>query len=554
MKRKTSRKRRSVKRKTSRKRRSVKQKMSRCIEECMKAGVKKKSRKRRSVKRKVSRKRRSAKRKVSRKRRSVKRKNKFRILPPWKESPDGEIRKGEKIIKAKNLHEAIEMGDTQQVVKFLENPNTDVNALDGEGVTPLMMAIMDVKHRGIMSQRTPGIINMLINFVDLNAKDRDWGRTALHWAVKLDRPEAVEKLLQQPGIDPTIKNKSGLTPLDMALKLKVMNQFLKVYFKFNNTGAYLTMRFNEKPEEAAREFCDEHGLDRSNVEPIAQELRKRLPSVKASMEANAKIIRKLKNKLGQTRTFKERFRMSKKKSRKPRSAKRKVSRKRRSAKRKGNKKLKFRMITKSEKKQIEKEDLTCPICMNELKDANNKDIVGCMGAKNIPGWTCCSKTKKTGGCKNVYFHKKCLETWKKSQKARHQEPSCPNCRAKQAPPPSRGRGRPMIPAALLASGAALGATHGFYQGFTSVPTLKPCYNREIDSLGGKGLPTCNKCNVVKSTSDGDLTWHYPYGPPGGVCPQYFDDSWTNWHANMDAKKWRELAGIGIEAEVSQEKL
>ena len=47
--------------------------------------------------------------------------------------------------------------------------------------------------------------------------------------------------------------------------------------------------------------------------------------------------------------------------------------------------------------------------MGELKDANNEDIVGCMGAKNIPGWTCCSKTKKTGGCKNVYFHKKCLE-------------------------------------------------------------------------------------------------------------------------------------------------
>ena len=248
---------------------------------------KKKSRKRRSVKRKVSRKRRSVKRKVSRKRRSVKRKNKFRIF----------LRKGEEIIKAENLHEAIEMGDTQQVVKFLENPNTDVNALDGEGVTPLMMAIMDVGHRGITSQRTPGIINMLINFVDLNAKDRDWGRTALHWAVQLDRLEAVEKLLQQPGIDPTIKNKSGLTPLDMALKLKVMNQFLKVYFKFNNTGAYLTMRFNEKPEEAARKFCDEHGLDHSNVEPIAQELRKRLPSVKASMEANAKIIRKLKNKL-----------------------------------------------------------------------------------------------------------------------------------------------------------------------------------------------------------------------------------------------------------------
>ena len=126
--------------------------------------------------------------------------------------------------------------------------------------------------------------------------------------------------------------------------------------------------------------------------------------------------------------------------------KRKTSRKRRSVKRKGNKKLKFR-ITDEERVKIEKifkkdkndPEALCSICYEPLfpegKEVSNKDIVGCVGAKNIPGWTCCSKTKKTGGCKNVYFHKKCLETWKESQKARHQEPSCPNCRAKQPPPP-----------------------------------------------------------------------------------------------------------------------
>jgi len=70
VKRKASRKRRSVKRKASRKRRSVKRKASR-----KRRSVKRKaSRKRRSVKRKASRKKKSAKRKASRKRRSVKRK------------------------------------------------------------------------------------------------------------------------------------------------------------------------------------------------------------------------------------------------------------------------------------------------------------------------------------------------------------------------------------------------------------------------------------------------------------------------------------------------
>ena len=267
--------------------------------------------------------------------------------------------------------------------------------------------------------------------------------------------------------------------------------------------------------------------------------------------------------------------VKRKTSRKRRSVKRKTSRKRRSVKRKGNKKLKFRMITDEEKKQIEKYDLsrptepqTCPICMNEFYKIHkvngkkvkvyikNEDIVGCMGAKDIPGWTCCSKTKKTGGCKNVYFHKKCLETWKESQKARHQEPSCPNCRAKQAPPSPlpRGRGKYLVPL-FLASGAALDGLYGMY-GNQSFLDLERCYDPEIDSLGGEGLPTCNSCNVVQSTSDGDLTWHYPRGPPGGVCPELFDVSRTNalanMHAKMDAETWRKREGI--EAKVSREKL
>ena len=224
------------------------------------------------------------------------------------------------------------------------------------------------------------------------------------------------------------------------------------------------------------------------------------------------------------------------------NAKRKTSRKRRSVKRKGNKKLKFRMITPRERSKIVDKGLTCPICLMDFEDVDNKDIVGCMGASKM-GWSCCSKQT---GCKNSYFHKKCIETWIKRQEAQHIPPSCPICRAKQAPPPSpsRGMGGPIIPAALLAAAALM-------YGNQSVPNLERCYDPEIDSIG-KGLPTCNRCNVVQSTSDGDLTYHYPHGPPGGVCPELFDVSWTNWHANMDAKKWRALEGI--QAKVSQEKL
>ena len=61
---------------------------------------------------------------------------------------------------------------------------------------------------------------------------------------------------------------------------------------------------------------------------------------------------------------------------------------------------------------------------------------------------------------------------------------------------------------------------------------------------------------MQPTSDGVLTWHWPGGTPGGVCPQHFADSYANWlanmEANMDAKTWRKREDI--EAKVSQEKL
>ncbi len=256
------------------------------------------------------------------------------------------------------------------------------------------------------------------------------------------------------------------------------------------------------------------------------------------------------------KTSRKRRSVKRKTSRKRRSVKRKTSRKRRSVKRKGNKKLKFRMITPRERSKIVAKGLTCPICLMDFEDVDNKDIVGCVGASEIPGWTCCSKTKKTG-CKNSYFHKKCIETWVKRQESQHIPPSCPICRAEK-PKKKQKRKRQLSRRQKLLGLTGLGLLGAGYQigqGFMNDPNLERCYNPEIGSLG-EGLPTCNGCNVVQSTSDGDLTWHYPRGPPGGVCPSYFDDSyanyWANWHARLGAEEWRKLEGI--QAKVSPDTL
>jgi len=210
------------------------------------------------------------------------------------------------------------------------------------------------------------------------------------------------------------------------------------------------------------------------------------------------------------------------------------------------------MITPGERSKIVDKGLTCPICLMDFEDVDNKDIVGCMGASKM-GWSCCSKQT---GCKNSYFHKKCIETWIKRQEAQHIPPSCPICRAKKPKKKPQLSHRQKL---LGITGLGLlGAGYQIGQGFMSVPNLERCYNPEIGSLG-EGLPTCNGCNVVQSTSDGDLTWHYPRGPPGGVCPSYFDDSWLNWRARLenlppsavtsDAETWRKREGI--QAKVSR---
>jgi len=207
------------------------------------------------------------------------------------------------------------------------------------------------------------------------------------------------------------------------------------------------------------------------------------------------------------------------------------------------------MITKPEKDQIVREDLTCPICLVELKDAKNEDIVGCMGASEIPGWTCCSKTKKTGGCKNSYFHKKCIETWVKRQESQHIPPSCPICRAEK-PKKKQKRKRQLSQRQKLLGLTGLGllgAGYQTYQGFMSVPNLEPCYDPGLGiPASSEGLPESNECNYVQTTRGGGVqSWHWPRGPPG-MCPSYFGDSHENYWSreeNMDAKAWRIQAGI-----------
>lgn len=240
------------------------------------------------------------------------------------------------------------------------------------------------------------------------------------------------------------------------------------------------------------------------------------------------------------KTSRKRRSAKRKVSRKRRSAKRKSSRKRRSVKRKG-KKLKFRMITKSEKDQIKEEGLSCPICLVDLKDANNEDIVGCVGASEIPGWTCCSKTKKTGGC-NYYFHKKCIETWVK----RH--PTCPTCRAdnvtKKRPSTSYASMAAGLTGALMLLNAP---TLAKFAGNLYRGQIRRCHDpgvNSLDSFDGFELPKCRDGCTYITDSWNNRPHTFELTSPPRECPFWMHNSRTIWHENMNPKEWRKSQGIG----------
>jgi ankyrin repeat protein len=53
--------------------------------------------------------------------------------------------------------------------------------------------------------------------IDLNVQDRDFNRTALHWAVGNNHPAIVSQLLSDDKMDASLKDKYNRTALKLAI-------------------------------------------------------------------------------------------------------------------------------------------------------------------------------------------------------------------------------------------------------------------------------------------------------------------------------------------------
>jgi hypothetical protein len=218
------------------------------------------------------------------------------------------------------------------------------------------------------------------------------------------------------------------------------------------------------------------------------------------------------------------------------------------------------MITESKRDKIraiylenpKNPEALCPICLGYLlllhnKEVSNEDIVGCVAASEISGWTCCSKTKKTG-CKNSYFHKECIETWVKREERKHRPPSCPICRQKKEPPPPPSMRYSQLAALATAAVVGLNAdtlarlAGNLYRG----GQIRRCHDPSVNSLAtydGIPLPECRDgCSYIKQDWK-SIPHTFEFTRPPYECPVWMADSWENWHANMTPEEWRESQGI-----------
>jgi ankyrin repeat protein len=107
------------------------------------------------------------------------------------------------------LHHAARY-NTTEVTKLLLDANADVNAASPEGVTPIMLAMLNPARR----KEAINLIEMFIEYgADINAQDSQ-GWTPLLYAARYNpsEPAMISELIQA-GVDVNYKTEKGLLPL-----------------------------------------------------------------------------------------------------------------------------------------------------------------------------------------------------------------------------------------------------------------------------------------------------------------------------------------------------
>jgi hypothetical protein len=126
----------------------------------------------------------------------------------------------EQSVKTFRIFEALRSGDTSAISKAIKDSGTEGGGLQGTTVLHLAIQCAD-----------PPVVDYVLssandaqgNKLDINARDRE-GNTPIHLAAQLGRAPIVQQLLEQDGINDSVANYHGRTPLDLARTPEIFQQ------------------------------------------------------------------------------------------------------------------------------------------------------------------------------------------------------------------------------------------------------------------------------------------------------------------------------------------
>jgi ankyrin repeat protein len=138
----------------------------------------------------------------------------------------------EQSVKLFRLFEALRGGDTAAIQRAIreqppQEPEASQSRVSTSSATPNATRVegTTILHLAIQCAELPVIEFVLSNITsgDVNARDRE-GNTPLHVAAKLGRAPVVSILLEQEGVNDSITNYHGQTPLDVAYTPEIFQQ------------------------------------------------------------------------------------------------------------------------------------------------------------------------------------------------------------------------------------------------------------------------------------------------------------------------------------------
>ncbi|KAJ4373405.1 hypothetical protein N0V83_003700 [Neocucurbitaria cava] len=139
----------------------------------------------------------------------------------------------EQSVKLFRVFESLRNGDTAAISKAIREQSAPAESEESRLSLSLPSARTEgtsILHLAIQCAEVPVIEFVLSNTtlspdspIDINSRDRD-GNTPLHLAATLGRVQVVRMLLDQPGINDSITNFNGQTPLDLARTPDIFQQ------------------------------------------------------------------------------------------------------------------------------------------------------------------------------------------------------------------------------------------------------------------------------------------------------------------------------------------